>query len=258
MSGKAATRKRASSPSVDDKKSITGMVAPANTAKKQMTSIFDEPPPPPMRKIRANRGGGGDSTALCKVQGVVTRTKDEVVNGPKGPIPKKRIDIIVTGVITNGAQDIVRTGVEGEVFLFPSRVVDTPETAEDTSGGFKGKSRALMVAPMQTVRKLSTFSSSFYKDSKDGGETGVVACEPGMLVEISGICVNAVAKNGVTNFYLNGGKVTCLMDKAPSAAVLAKHMIQLNQQEKMMEWSAFAASIPMKGFFGCDAELNSA
>ena len=258
MSKKAT--KRSASPSVEDKK--LPIVPPANAAKKQMTSIFDEPAPPAMRKIRANKGGGGDSTALCKIQGVVTRTKDETVQGPKGPIPKKRIDIIVTGVITNGAQDVVRTGVEGEVFLFPSRVIDTPGMAEggDKKDGFKGKSRELVVSPMQTVRKLSTFSSSFYKDSKDGSESGVVACEAGMLVEISGVCVNAVTNksSGNTNFYLNGGKVTCLMDKAPSAAMLAKHMIQLNQQEKMMEWSAFACSIPMKGFFGTNYELNDA
>jgi hypothetical protein len=258
MSAKKAT-KRAPSPSMDDKKTF-GVVAPPNAAKRQMTSIFDEPAPPPMRKIRGGRGGGSDGTSLCKVQGVVTRTKDETVNGPKGPIPKKRIDIIVTGVITNGAQDIVRTGIEGEVFLFPSRVVDTPEAAETDKkdGAFKGKERELVVSPMHTVRKLSTFSSSFYKDGKDGGETGVVACEPGMLVEINGVCVNAITKGGNTSFYLNGGKVACLMDKAPSAAALAKHMIALNSQEKMQEWSAFACSIPACGFFDGVDDLNSA
>jgi len=251
---KASVSKRAASPSVDDKKSAG---PPSNAAKKQMTSIFDEPAPPPMRHIRANKGMGGDSTSLCKIQGVVTRTKDEVVNGPKGPIPKKRIDIVVTGVVPNGAGDVIRTGIEGETFLFPSRVVDTPEAAEAGAAGgegkFKAKARELIVDAHQKVRKLSTFSSSFYKDSKDGGETGVVACEAGMLVEISGVCVNAVTKAGVTNFYLNGGKVTCLMDKAPSAGELARHMINLNKQEKMQEWSAFTGSIPVKGFFDEDA-----
>ena len=258
MSTKKAT-KRASSPSTDDKKNY-GVVAPANAAKKQMTSIFDEPAPPPMRKIRGGGGGGSDGTSLCKIQGVVTRTKDETVNGPTGPIPKKRIDIIVTSVITNGAQDIVRTGVEGEVYLFPSKVVDTPEAAETDkkNGAFKGKDRQLVVSSMQTMRKLSTFSSSFYKDGKDGGETGVVACQPGMLCEINGVCVNAITKGANTNFYLNGGKVSCLMDKAPSEAALAKHMIALNSQEKMQEWSAFACSIPANGFFQGVDDLNPA
>jgi hypothetical protein len=228
-------------------------VSAANNARRQTSSIFNEPAPPPMRKIRANRGGDSNSTALCKVQGVVTRTREETVNGPKGPILKKRIDIVVTGVIANGAQDIVRSGVEGENFIFPSRQVDTPEAAETGSSngnGFKAKARELMVAPMQKVRKLSTFSSSFYKESKEGGETGVNACEPGMLVEISGVCVNyAVNKMGVPAMYLNGGKVTCLMDKAPHPGKIAEHMIKLNQQERMQEWSAFACSIPARGFF---------
>jgi hypothetical protein len=232
-------------------------VSAANNARRQTSSIFSEPAPPPMRKIRANRGGDSNSTALCKVQGVVTRTRDETVQGPKGPIQKKRIDIVVTGVIANGAQDIVRSGVEGETFLFPSRQVDTPEAAESgsggqggNSGGFKAKARELIVSPMQKVRKLSTFSSSFYKESKEGGETGVNACEPGMLVEISGVCVNyAINKMGAPAMYLNGGKVTCLMDKAPHPGKLAEHMIKLNQQERMQEWSAFACSIPARGFF---------
>lgn len=233
-----------------------GSPVSVNNARRQSSSIFTQPAPPPMRKIRANRGGDSNSTALCKVQGVVTRTRDETVQGPKGPIQKKRIDIVVTGVIANGAQDIVRSGVEGETFIFPSRQVDTPEAAESGSGGqggnsgFKAKARELMVSPMQKVRKLSTFSSSFYKESKEGGETGVNACEPGMLVEISGVCVNyAVNKTGAPAMYLNGGKVTCLMDKAPHPGKLAEHMIKLNQQERMQEWSAFACSIPARGFF---------
>ena len=134
------------------------MVAPANTAKKQMTSIFDEPAPPVMRKIRAGKGGGGDNTSMCKIQGVVTRTKDEVANGPSGPIPKKRIDIIVTGVIANGAQDIVRTGVEGEVFLFPTRIIDTPEQAEVQEVVGAAEPRGLLSAPppANTVANTTT------------------------------------------------------------------------------------------------------
>ena len=85
----------------------------ANNAKKQMCSIFAEEASAAHAQDPASRGDG-NSTSLCKIQGVVTRTKDETVNGPRGPIPKKRIDIIVTGIIANGAQDIIRTGVEGE------------------------------------------------------------------------------------------------------------------------------------------------
>ena len=116
----------------------------------------------------------------------------------------------MTGIIANGAQDIIRTGVEGENYILPSRQVDTPEQAE--AGGeskFKGKARELIVSPMQQVRKLSTFSSAFYKEGKEGGETGVNACEAGMLVEISGVCVNEVISKttGQANYLNRQGHV---------------------------------------------------
>ena len=91
-SPKKGDAERSPSPSLGDKPTPMG-------------SIFDAPPPEPMRKLRVDKGGG--TTALSKLQGVVTRVKEESVQGPKGMIPKVRIDMIVTGVITNGAQDFI-------------------------------------------------------------------------------------------------------------------------------------------------------
>lgn len=234
------------SPSVGD--------APALPAKKQMCSIFDEEAPPPMRKVRANRSGGGDSTALCKVQGIVMRTQDIAVNGPKGQIPKRELNLLVTAVVANGAQDVIKTGVEGQDFLFPSKALDTPEQAErnpaDKSDGFKAKIRELIAMPIQQVRRLSTMKVSFYKEGKDGGEAGVMVCEPGMCVEIAGVHINTVnSANGMSLFVNAGSKITCLMDKAPSPGALPAHMITFAKQEQMQRLSAFACSMPMDGYF---------
>lgn len=227
---------------------------PAPPVKKQMCGIFDDEPPPPMRKVRANRSGGGDSTALCKVQGIVMRTQDVVVNGPKGPIPKRELNLLVTAVIANGAQDIIKTGIDGQDFLFPSKSVDTPEQAErnpaDKSDGFKAKIRELVAMPVQQVRQLSTMRVSFYKEGKDGGESGAMLCEPGMCVEIPGVHINTVnSANGMSLFVNAGSKITCLMDKAPSPGALARHMINICNQEQMQQWSAFSCSLPMDGYF---------
>lgn len=249
MSTKKISQKREASSAPGDDVASTEPVS-TNTAKKQMCSLFDEDPPPPVRKIRALKGGEGANTSLCKIQGVVTRTKDETVNTPRGPMVKKRIDIVVVGVTTNGAQDIVTSGIEGEVFIFPSKVdADTPESAEAAGDKFKAKQRSLLVSPNSNVRQLSTFSSNFYKDSKEGGDAGVNSAFPGMMVEVTGVCVNPVTKNGTTNFYLNGGKVVLLDAAPPSAGDLAAKMIALNKQDRMARWSAFSASRPLKGFF---------
>tara|TARA_Y100000768_G_scaffold276587_1_gene212117 strand:+ start:1639 stop:3486 length:1848 start_codon:yes stop_codon:yes gene_type:complete len=234
-SPKKDEEERAASPSLGDKP-------------KAMASIFDAPPPEPMRKLRVDKGGG--ATSLSKLQGVVTRVKEESVQGPKGMIPKIRIDLIVTGVITNGAQDVIQTGIPGEVFYVPSRQIDTPETAENGDGKFKLKSRELVIDEYSKLRKVSTASMSFYKESKDGGATGVNACAPGMTVEVSGVCVNqATGKSGMPGLYLNGGKVTCTMSEAPNPGALPAHMMELCKTETMQKWGAFACSLPAKGFF---------
>lgn len=246
MSSKTKTAKRAPSPSTGDKKPL------GNEAKRATRSIFSEAAPPPMQHVRANRSGDAVGTNLCTVVGYVTRVDDKIVNGSSGPVSKRQINMIVTGIIAKGAQDVVRTGVEGEVYMFPSRAMESPETAEtgaDKDSKFKSKARELVVSPTQSVRKLSTFSSMFYKDGKDGADAPVMSCAPGMMIEISGVCVNAVTRGGVTNCYLNGGKITCKTSNAPSPGCLPEHMIRLCKQEKMQEWSAFAGSIAMKGFF---------
>lgn len=218
---------------------------------KPMPSIFDEAPPLPMRKLRADKGGG--ATALSKLQGVVTRVREETVGGPKGPIHKVRIDFVVTGVVTNGAGDVLDTGVPGEVYYLPSRQVDTPEQAEGGDGKFKLKSRELVLDGNSKLRKVSTASMSFYKESKDGGSTGVNACAPGMTVEVSGVCVNAgLSRQGLPSLYLNGGKVTCTMSEAPSPGALAPHMMALCKSNAMQKWSAFGCSLPAQGFFQVD------
>ncbi len=233
-----------------------------NGAKKQMLSLFNQAPPPPVRHVRANLGGGGgDATSLCKVQGLVTRIKDEEVEGPRGKIPKRRVDLIVTHVNPNGAQDVLRSGIEGQSFLFPSRVVDTPETAASgDANAFRGKQRELIVSPMQTMRQLSTLSASFYKESKEGGESGVMGVAVGSMVEVTGVCCNAVARGGNVSYYLNAGKLTPTHDAKLSNPELGAAVVKMVGENKMQAWSAFGCSAAMGGFFSKDslADLNPA
>jgi hypothetical protein len=212
-------------------------------------SIFDEPPPPPMRKMRQDRGSSG--TSLAKIQGVVLRTKDVMSSGPRGAIPKVRVEMVVTAVIPNGASDLVQTGVPGEVFLLPSRAVDTPEQAEDASK-FTPKIRELCFGEMNysSVRKLSTAIIDCYKELKDGNSTGVSSIGPGMTVEFSNVHAAAVvSKQGVPAVFLNANKPTCLMAEAPDAGSLGPHMISLCQMPEMQKWAAFVLSAPTGGFF---------
>ena len=210
-------------------------------------SFFDEDPPAPLRKNKGARGGGG--TALCKLQGVVTRVREDDVKGPHGNVIKKlRLDVIVTNVDSNGAGDVIVTGVPGENFILPSKVVDTPEAAE-SEGGFKSKVRELVLEPHSKVRRLSAVSLSFYKDAKGGGAADVTACGIGSTVEIAGVHVNlGVGKNGPA-VYLNAGRATPLMSEPPNPGALPAHMIAIAQQPTMQSWGAFGASLPSKGFF---------
>lgn len=236
-------------------------------AKKPMFNRYGGPPPAPLRKIRGGGAGGGNSN-LCKIQGVVTRVAEKTFNQASGPVQKRVVDVIVTNVIGNGSGDLIKTGIPGMDFILPSSKVDSPEKSEggsedgkdgkdDKDDKFKSLARQIYVDDTQ-IRKLNTFSTNFYKKQKNGEEAaGVATVDVGSLVEMNGICIDAVKKGGNVNFYRNAGKLTCLTDKPPSASELGTHMISLLETKDMQQWSAFQSSANVGGWFdttGLNAE----
>ena len=227
----------------------------APTAKKAMFSRYGGPAPAPLRKIRG--GGGKGNSQLSKLQGVVTRVSEKTFNQASGPVVKKVVDIIVTNVIGNGAGDVVKTGVPGMDWIFPSSKVDSPEASESVAADDKFKAVAREINLDETqIRKLNVFSSSFYKEQKNGeSAAGVASVDVGSLVEINGVSIDAVTRNGSTNFYRNAGKLMPLTDKAPSAAELGPQMISLMHQSGMQSWAAFQSSANAGGWFDT-SQLN--
>jgi len=239
--------------------------ATINAAAAAIDDIFSSPPPPPAKKIRANRGGDSNFTSLCKIQGVVLRASDVTREYSKGPTKKRVLEVVITGMITNGAQDCVRSGVPGENFLLPTRVVEgSAPSAEgdDKKKDFKGKSRELVVEDIQRCRKLSCAKFEFFKEpgekaKKTDESPGVNSCVPGSLVEISGVVVNLANGKGGEALYLNASSAVPLASSdAVSDAVLARHLIQLNSQPEMMSWAVFGASRLADGWFNV-AGLNA-
>lgn len=225
------------------------------SAKKAMFSRYGGPAPAPLRKIRSGAAGKGNSN-LSKIQGVVTRVSEKTFNQASGPVVKKVVDVIVTNLIGNGSGDVVKTGVPGMDWIFPSAKVDSPEKSESTDGKFKAVAREINMDETQ-IRKLNVFSSSFYKEQKNGdAAAGVASVDVGSLVEINGVSIDAVTKGGNTNFYRNAGKLTPLTDKPPSAVELGPHMIGLMQEPGMQSWAAFQSSANAGGWFDTSA-LNA-
>ena len=228
--------------------------AEAPAAKKAMFSRYGGPPPAPLRKVRGGGGGKGNSQ-LSKLQGVVTRVSEKTFNQAGGPVLKKIVEIVVTNVIGNGSGDVVKTGLPGMDWIFPSSKLDSPETSESVDDKFKAVAREINLQETQ-IRKLNVFSSSFYKEQKNGeSAAGVASVDVGSLVEINGVSIDAVTKNGSTNFYRNAGKLTPLTDKAPSAAELGPQMIRLLHEPGMQSWAAFQSSANAGGWYD-SSQLN--
>lgn len=226
----------------------------APSAKKAMFSRYGGPAPAPLRKIRGGASGKGNSN-LSKIQGVVTRVSEKTFNQASGPVTKKVVDVVVTNLIGNGSGDVVKTGVPGMDFIFPSAKVDSPEKSESSDGKFKAIAREINMDETQ-IRKLNVFSSSFYKEQKNGdAAAGVASVDVGSLVEINGVSIDAVTKGGTINFYRNAGKLTPITDKAPSSAELGPQMISLMQEPSMQSWAAFQSSANAGGWFDT-ASLN--
>ena len=248
---------------------------PAPGIKKMSCSFFTAPAPPPARKIRANRSGDASSSALCKMTGVVTSTKLVNFKSAKGDVKKKMVTVIVTDVDTNGAQDVIRTGVPGEIYLLPSKQVEITTASADGEGGeakpekMKSNAREIVVnGTMQRARKLSVASASFYMEAKrpdpndanakQAPEPGVNQVDVGSLVTISGVHANfAVGKSGIESLYINALGCTPIQSSKFTAGEAAEHIIALNSQPEMQAWAAFTASMAANGFFET-SQLNPA
>ena len=242
---------------------------PVPAIKKMSCNFFTAPAPPPARKIRANRSGDASSSALCKMTGVVTSTKLVSFKGKTGDIKKKMVTVVVTDVDTNGAQDVIRTGVPGEIYLLPSKQVEVSTASAEGESGEKMKSNAREIVvngTMQRARKLSTASASFYmeakksddKDAKQAPEPGVNNVDVGSLVTISGVHANfATGKSGIESLYVNALGCTPIQSTKFTPGEAAEQMIMLNSQSEMHKRAAFTASMAANGFFNTDG-LNPA
>ena len=242
---------------------------PVPAIKKMSCNFFTAPAPPPARKIRANRSGDASSSALCKMTGVVTSTKLVSFKGKTGDIKKKMVTVVVTDVDTNGAQDVIRTGVPGEIYLLPSKQVEVSTASAEGESGEKMKSNAREIVvngTMQRARKLSTASASFYmeakksddKDAKQAPEPGVNNVDVGSLVTISGVHANfATGKSGIESLYVNALGCTPIQSTKFTPGEAAEQMIMLNSQSEMHKRAAFTASMAADGFFNTQG-LNPA
>ena len=211
----------------------------------------------PAKKIRA--GGKGGNSQLCRIQGIITSKGDTTVKGPKGQeIQKVMLTVFPNKIISNGAPDVVITGVPGQNYLFPSRPLDTPEAAE-SNGGYQSKERELVCEVDGLLRRVSSFTASFYKETADGKAATASACEVGMQVEISGVCAQygKPRSDGTVGLFLNGGRPTPASDTAPSSRNLPKVFKAFASQPEMQLQAAFATSVAVHGFFSA-SELNPA
>lgn len=264
MPGKRSNEKAAAPPA-----SATVPGSPDNAAKNAIDDLFSSPAPPPIKKIRAQRTGDSNFTALCKVHGVVLRATDVSRPGKEGTVTKKRsLEVVITGIVVNGSSDCIRSDVGGENFLLPSKAVEVD--------GAKTRAREVVVEDYQRCRKLSHATFELFKEPgtfstpKPGAPAGnangapnkdvpgVNACVPGSQVEISGVMANiANGKNG-ESVYLNASSATPIASSdVATDATLAAHLMLLNSTPKMQEWSAFGASKAADGFFNTSG-LNPA
>lgn len=245
--------KRPAPPTLADQKS--------NAALDSITGLFTAPAPPPVKKVRGGKADG-NFTASCKPQAICLKIDDVKREAKGAPTTKRAGTFLITGVNTNGANDIIRSGVPGEDFLIPSILVEAPTLPGAPSGADAKtfKTRELLFEQPQRARKIGLVYLEFYKDAgqnaKDPAQAvGINSCVAGSKVEISGLVANAVEGKGV---YLNASSATPTSSSDTlSDANLAKVLMTYNDTAEMQAWSAFGCSISSGGFFKTDG-LNAA
>ena len=231
---------------------------PVNQAVAKTRSLFSKP----VQSAVVVRGGGSNrSTALSKMTGIVVSVEDKMRKGRQGQsIPMVQLRIACDAFITNGSIDSLSTSAVGEARLFPSKRIDDPSSAEDTSNsnGYASKVRILHLdedLETQSTFKPGMLLTSFFRTEKvDDKEVPSVASQAvvGLRCEVEGLRADAKDDGGI---FLNADRIRADLTTAPPPHKVAQNFIEFCTQPSMQKQAAFNISRVFSGHFApCDGD----
>ena len=241
---------------VPAKRQETDALVAANAPAKSLKATFLAQYQQPVQASRTLRMGAS-AVPTVTVSGIVTKTS---FNNDK---TKLQCSIVPTKVRSNGAPDIISSGVEGYSWLFPTSQpkVAARDAADDgpESGAKNAKNGKKEPAPPRTLALDSpSHKTVFLGDmprvefwlsgaGKGDAKAGMELVKAGMPVEITGV-VARISDDG-NQLWLNTASISPLLDGA-MAHKAAETMINFFLKAEVAEQQVLPLSVSMGGFFG--------
>jgi hypothetical protein len=213
-----------------------------------ITSLFNQTPVPALntqRRSNSPRGAGG---AMSNFAGFVVRA--EATRDHKNS-PRMRYTIVVTAIAGKGASDIILTAMPDCSYCIPTKLHSGPDDQ-------KHRKLHLQCHPDGSglvVRLLNRALVSFYVTAQDKTSNGLEDIVVGSMVEVGGVCVNAVDRttddgNVNTQYYINALRITPLSSEAPTRSSIGRVLIERCQRADTQKQSATVLGIAGNGFPG--------
>ena len=213
----------------------------------------------PMQAMRTVRTGGA-SLPTITAEGVIVRA--DIVS--RGGVPKLECQIDVHSIRSNGAFDLLSSGVGGIDFLLPTQKPSGPaaDGPDDSPEGGKplakkgkktaGPPRALKLEPNHktiwagSLPRVGFYTTARSEGGKEETKEGTQLLVVGMPVEVCGVVANLDDKGSL---WLNASSCTARLDGIVDGTA-PETIIAFGLKPNAMEKNAILWSQTMRGFFG--------
>ncbi len=202
-------------------------------------------PPLNIIRIQAKRNTGSPKNG----KGALCSARCEVISPPKNVTdskgsPKITFELRVLSISSNGAHDVIDSGIPGVMYLIPTVMIGGPDGERKRSLHIDGEFRPALVNRVRI---------DFYKLAPDKSSNNLDDIHEGSIVEVTGLCLNAVPRendDGVTTYrsYVNGLRITLLSSQQPTRIDLASTMVKRYSANDAQQQAAVSAGIALGGY----------
>ena len=220
---------------------------PASPKKQKTVSAMSDYFQAPLNitRIQAQRNTASPKNgkgALCSARCEVISTPRNVTGTNNAQ--KITFELRALSISSNGAHDVIDSGVPGNIYLIPTVMTGGPDGE---------RKRSLHIDDEFRPTLANRFRTDHYKYAPDKTSNNLEEIREGSIVEVTGLCLNAVPRENddgttVVRSYVNCLRITPLSSQQPTRIDLASTMVKRYAAGDAQKLAAVSAGIALGGY----------